>query len=172
MAMWSHLAALLQLAVRPRRTLADLSALAAALTEGAVRICTPSAAEPLLVSMVQLDGDILTQVDPLLFAQVPTAVARRNLAAQHLAAVESAIAGLTLLPRGLRAVSHLLMAFFLAAQAELAWQQGFYRHELLADLAPLAWQQALAFAPLLLRAALPLLLRAGVRHLLARPRNA
>ncbi len=171
MAMWSDLAVPLRLAVQPSRTLADLRAFVAALTEGAVRVCTPSAAEPLVVSMLQLDGDILTRVDPVLFARVPTAAARSALAAQHLAAVEAAIAGLAQLPRALRATPPLLIALFLAAQAGLAWRKNFYQHELLADLASLAWEQALAFAPLLLRLALPRLLRAGLRHLVARSRG-
>ena len=168
--MWSDLVAPVRLAIHPRRTLADVRALGAALTEGAVCIATPSAAEPLVVSMVQLDGDILTRVDPLVFARRPTAAARSALAVQHLASVEAAIAGLARLPRGLRATSPLLVAVFLAAQLGLAWRGGFYQHQRLADLWPLAWQQALAFAPLLLRLALPRLLRAGLHHLVARSR--
>lgn len=168
MAMWSDLVAPLRLAVHPARTLAGLRALGAALTEGAVPICTPSTAEPLVVSMVQLDGDILTRVDPSLFARLPTAAARNTLAAQHLAAVEVTIRGLVLLPRALRAASPLLYAVFLTAQAGLAWRHGFYWRRPPTDLAPLAWQQALAFVPLLLRLALPRLVRAGLRRLVAR----
>ena len=165
--MWSDLAAPLRLAAHPSRTRDDLHAFGTALREGAVRICTPSAAEPLLVSIVQLDGDILTQVDPVLFARLPTAVARNTLAAQHLAAVEVTISGLVLLPRALRAAPKLLIAVFLAAQAAVAWRHGFYWNRQLADLTALAWQQALAFVPLLLRLALPRLLRVALRHLKA-----
>ncbi len=165
--MWSDLAAPLRLAAHPCRTRGYLRAFGAALTAGAARICTPSAAEPLLVSIVQFDGDILTKVDPILFARLPTAAARNTLAAQHLAAVEVTITGLALLPRALRAASPLLTALFLAAQAGVAWRHGFYWNRQPADLTPLAWQQALAFVPLLLRLALPRLVRVTLRHMVA-----
>ncbi len=98
------------------RTARHLGAVGAALAlcwelieQGGIRVQTPPApAAPLIVTTVQLDGDVVTLVNPALFQhQSDTWI---NSGQQHAAAVRAAVASLFCLPDALRAAHAALFA--------------------------------------------------------------
>ena len=103
------------------RTLSQLSTAGAAVElcweligQGGVRVQTPPApARPVIVTTVQLDGDIITLVDPALLEWQSDALT--TVRRQHMAAVRDALAPLSLMPGVLRAALALPFGVITAA---------------------------------------------------------
>lgn len=113
--------------------------------QGGIRVQTPPApAAPLIVTTVQLDGDVVILVDPALFQRQPDMWVSSG--QQHAAAVRAALAPLFFLPDALRAGHTALFAAATLANgtffASTAWSPSRLSVRALAELAGSAAVQA------------------------------
>jgi len=90
--------------------------------EGGITVATPDEDNPLIMTIVQLDGDILVGVSPeLVRTQSPQ---REAIAAQHAGAVRARLAPLAHLPDALRAGSAFVLAALTALDAGVVLSTG------------------------------------------------